>query len=97
MLWHEWGIRECAAKQERGIKVKSREEAAEREQRGLEELRQLNHEDRRASAEMFRRRKKKVGGKDWKAHRAREENRSLKSKEKVGYCVQLGSHHRLKS
>lgn len=72
MVWQECAERE--AKLEWGIKVKSKRGCREKQQRGFEELRQLNHEDRRASAEMFG---KKVGGKNWKTHRAREESRRV--------------------
>lgn len=57
MVWHEWGIghRECRGSSRTGVRDKGAEcrmQQREREREsaeGLEELRQLNHEDRHAS------------------------------------------------
>lgn len=93
MVWQECAER--AAKLEWGIKVKSKRGCREKQQRGFEELRQLNHEDRRASAEMFGKKSGREELEDTQSERRKQ--KSLKSMEKVRYYIQLGSHHRLKS
>lgn len=55
----------------------------------------MNHEDRRASAEMFGKKSGREELEDTQSERRKQ--KSLKSMEKVRYYIQLGSHRRLKS